>query len=33
MNHDAHECKTVPTIKFAGDTDDDMNINIETHLS
>lgn len=33
MNHDAHECETVPIIKFAGHTEDDTNINIETHLS
>jgi len=32
MNHNAHECESVLTIKFAGDTDDDMNINIETHV-
>lgn len=33
MNHDAHECENMPTIKFSGDIDDDMNINIKTHLS
>jgi hypothetical protein len=33
MNHNGHECETLPIIKFAGDTDDDTNINIETQLS
>jgi hypothetical protein len=33
MNHNTHECETVSTIKFAGVTDDDTNINVETHLS
>jgi len=33
MNHDTHECETVPTIKFARDNDDNTNINTETHLS
>jgi hypothetical protein len=32
-NHTAQECEPVSAIKFAADTDDDINIRMETYLS